>query len=101
MICTDLKRNFTCPIKDSGKTDVIPIGTWYSKRRANTFKKYEAIMAQKRQRKAEKTNQTKAKKDFWLSVKVKGSSQRYARMGPLIKRSEVLEDGLYMQGSVH
>ena len=91
------------------KNDIIPIGAWawYSKKMADTFKKYEAMMAQKRQRKAEKSKSDKGKERLLppkltiqrLSAQVKGSSQKYARMGPL-KRVDVLEDDLYKEASI-
>ena len=62
------------------------------------FKKYQKIMAVKRTRKAEKNKPGKGKD--WLlpekrtiqqlSAQVKGSSQKYSRMGPL-KRVDVLD----------
>ena len=69
---------------------------------ADTLKKYEAMMAPKRKRKAEKSKSDKGKERLLppkltiqtLSAQVKGSSQKYARMGPL-KRVDVLEDDLY------
>ena len=65
------------------------------------FKKYEGMMAQKRQRNTEKqvkhrllppklTIQRK-------SGQVKGSSQKYARM-ETPKQEDVLEDDLYKEG---
>ena len=72
---------------------------------ADTFKKYEAIMAQKRQRKTEKKQikqgqrKTFATKIERLSAQVKGTSQKYARMGPL-KRVDVLEDDLFKKASI-
>ena len=65
------------------------------------FKKYQAMMALKRQKKTEKSKLTKGKGRLLpaklsiqrLSAQVKGSSQKYARMGPL-KRVDVLEDDL-------
>ena len=58
---------------------------------AKKFKQYQATMAQKRQRKAEKNKSYKGKERILpakltiqrLSAQVKGSSQKHARMGPL------------------
>jgi hypothetical protein len=58
---------------------------------AEKFKQYQATMAQKRQRKAEKNKSYKGKERILpakltiqrLSAQVKGSSQKYATMGPL------------------
>ena len=74
---------------------------------ADTFKKYETMMAQKRQRKAEKSKSNKGKERLLppkltiqrLSAQVKGSSQKYARMRPL-KRVDVLGDDLYKEASI-
>ena len=63
---------------------------------AEKFKQYEAVMARKRQRKVEKNKSCKDKERMLptkltiqrLSAQVKGSSQKYARMGPL-KRVEI------------
>lgn len=65
------------------------------------FKKYQKMMAVKRTRKTEKNRPSKGKDRLLpekltiqrLSAQVKGSSQKYARMGPL-KRVDVLEDDL-------
>ena len=65
------------------------------------FKKYAAAMAQKRQTKVERKKLAKGKERILptkltiqrLAAQVKGSSQKYARMGPL-KRVEILEDDL-------
>jgi hypothetical protein len=74
---------------------------------AEIFKKYEATMAEKRKRKNEKNKSNKGKERLLppkltiqrLSAQVKGSSQKYARMGPL-KRVDVLEDDLYKEASI-
>ena len=71
------------------------------------FKKYQAQMALKRQRKTER-NKVDKKKDRLLPARltiqrlasqVKGSSQKYARMGPL-KRIEIPEDDLSKPASI-
>ena len=71
------------------------------------FKKYQAQMALKRQRKTER-NKVDKKKDRFLparltiqrqAAQVKGSSQKYARMGPL-KRIEIPEEDLSKPASI-
>ena len=71
------------------------------------FKKYQAQMALKRQGKTER-NKADKKKDRLLPARltiqrlasqVKGSSQKYARMGPL-KRIEIPEDDLSKPASI-
>ena len=65
------------------------------------FKKYQKIMAVKRTRKAEKNKPGKGKDRLLpekltiqrLSAQVKGSSQKYSRMGPL-KRVDVLNEDM-------
>ena len=71
------------------------------------FKKYEAQMALKRQRKTEKTRVNKNKDRLLpsrltiqrLSAQVKGSSQKYARMGPL-RRVDIPEEDLSKAPSI-
>ena len=71
------------------------------------FKKYAAAMAQKRQTKVERKKLAKGKERILptkltiqrLAAQVKGSSQKYARMGPL-KRVEILEDDLCKAASI-
>lgn len=74
---------------------------------AEKFKQYEAVMARKRQRKVEKNKSCMGKERMLptkltiqrLSAQVKGSSQKYARMGPL-KRVEIWEDDLCEAASI-
>ena len=71
------------------------------------FKNYQAEMALKRCRKTEKKSGNKNKDRLLpsrltiqrLSAQVKGSSQKYARMGPL-KRVEVADEDLSKQPSI-
>ena len=71
------------------------------------FKKYAAAMAQKRQTKVERKKLAKGKERILptkltiqrLVAQVKGSSQKYVRMGPL-KRVEILEDDLCKAASI-
>ena len=69
------------------------------------FKKYAAAMAQKRQTKVERKKLARERilptklTIQRLAAQVKGSSQKYARMGPL-KRVEILEDDLCKAASI-
>ena len=71
------------------------------------FKKYAAAMAQKRQTKVKRKKLPKKKERILptkltiqrLAAQVKGSSQKYARMGPL-KCVEILEDDLCKAASI-
>ena len=82
-----IRRRFNFPAKKKNMAD-----------EESQFKKYQAQMALKRQRKTERNKVDK--KDRLLPARltiqrlasqVKGSSQKYARMGPL-KRTEIPED---------
>jgi hypothetical protein len=70
------------------------------------FKKYEAEMALKRRRKTEKSGNKNKDRLLpsrltiqRLSAQVKGSSQKYARMGPL-KRVDVADEDLSKPPSI-
>ena len=66
------------------------------------FKKYEAMMAQKRQRNTGKQVKQRQRKTFATEItnsKVICTSQR--QLSKTLKRVDVLEDDLYIEASIH